>query len=52
MLLVSLGAFEDTSFESLNDLVSENTLKGIADMGFTHMTEIQHKSIKPLLEGR
>ncbi|XP_026570406.1 ATP-dependent RNA helicase DDX18 [Pseudonaja textilis] len=46
------GAFEDTSFESLNDLVSENTLKGIADMGFTHMTEIQHKSIKPLLEGR
>ncbi|ETE72588.1 ATP-dependent RNA helicase DDX18, partial [Ophiophagus hannah] len=45
-------AFEDTSFESLNDLVSENTLKGIADMGFTHMTEIQHKSIKPLLEGR
>ncbi|XP_015675771.1 ATP-dependent RNA helicase DDX18 [Protobothrops mucrosquamatus] len=46
------GAFEDTSFESLSDLVSENTLKGIADMGFTHMTEIQHKSIKPLLEGR
>ncbi|XP_020635273.3 ATP-dependent RNA helicase DDX18 [Pogona vitticeps] len=46
------GAFEDTSFASLSDLVSENTLKGIADMGFTHMTEIQHKSIKPLLEGR
>nr|XP_034985967.1 ATP-dependent RNA helicase DDX18 [Zootoca vivipara] len=46
------GAFEDTSFASLNGLVSENTLKGIADMGFTHMTEIQHKSIKPLVEGR
>ncbi|XP_053899983.1 ATP-dependent RNA helicase DDX18 isoform X2 [Malaclemys terrapin pileata] len=46
------GAFEDTSFASLSDLVSENTLKGITDMGFTHMTEIQHKSIKPLLEGR
>ncbi|XP_066488940.1 ATP-dependent RNA helicase DDX18 isoform X1 [Tiliqua scincoides] len=46
------GAFEDTSFTSLSDLVSENTLKGIGDMGFTHMTEIQHKSIKPLLEGR
>ncbi|XP_063144792.1 ATP-dependent RNA helicase DDX18 [Candoia aspera] len=46
------GAFEDTSFASLNGLVSENTLKGVADMGFTHMTEIQHKSIKPLLEGR
>ncbi|KAH0621346.1 hypothetical protein JD844_022517 [Phrynosoma platyrhinos] len=46
------GAFEDTSFASLKGLVSENTLKGITDMGFTHMTEIQHKSIKPLLDGR
>ncbi|POI36188.1 hypothetical protein CIB84_000060 [Bambusicola thoracicus] len=46
------GAFEDNSFTSLAGLVSENTLKGIGDMGFTHMTEIQHKSIKPLLEGR
>lgn len=46
------GAFEDNSFASLAGLVSENTLKGINDMGFTHMTEIQHKSIKPLLEGR
>ncbi|NXK54828.1 DDX18 helicase, partial [Chauna torquata] len=46
------GAFEDNSFNSLAGLVSENTLKGINDMGFTHMTEIQHKSIKPLLEGR
>ncbi|XP_064420040.1 ATP-dependent RNA helicase DDX18 isoform X2 [Latimeria chalumnae] len=46
------GAFEDTSFTSLADLVSENTLKGITEMGFTHMTEIQHKSIRPLLEGR
>ncbi|XP_057286318.1 ATP-dependent RNA helicase DDX18 [Pezoporus wallicus] len=46
------GAFEDNSFTSLASVVSENTLKGINDMGFTHMTEIQHKSIKPLLEGR
>jgi len=46
------GAFEDNSFTSLAGLVSENTLKGISDMGFTHMTEIQHKSIKPLVEGR
>ncbi|XP_029461206.1 ATP-dependent RNA helicase DDX18 isoform X2 [Rhinatrema bivittatum] len=46
------GAFEDTSFASLADLISENTLKGIAEMGFAHMTEIQHKSIRPLLEGR
>ncbi|XP_041662595.1 ATP-dependent RNA helicase DDX18 [Cheilinus undulatus] len=46
------GAFEDTSFASLAELVSENTLKAVKDMGFTHMTEIQHKSIRPLLEGR
>ncbi|XP_069717613.1 ATP-dependent RNA helicase DDX18 isoform X2 [Phaenicophaeus curvirostris] len=46
------GAFEDNSFTSLASIVSENTLKGVKDMGFTHMTEIQHKSIKPLLEGR
>uniref|UniRef100_A0A8C4S5N8 ATP-dependent RNA helicase n=1 Tax=Erpetoichthys calabaricus TaxID=27687 RepID=A0A8C4S5N8_ERPCA len=46
------GAFEDSSFSSLSDMVSENTLKGIKDMGFEQMTEIQHKSIRPLLEGR
>ncbi|XP_076603908.1 ATP-dependent RNA helicase DDX18 [Chaetodon auriga] len=46
------GAFEDTSFASLAGLVSENTLKGVKEMGFEHMTEIQHKSIRPLLEGR
>lgn len=47
-----LGAFEDTAFSSLADLVNENTLKAITDMGFIHMTEIQHKTIRPLLEGR
>ncbi|KAG7254921.1 hypothetical protein CRUP_005622, partial [Coryphaenoides rupestris] len=46
------GAFEDTTFESLSALVSENTLKAVKEMGFEHMTEIQHKSIRPLLEGR
>ncbi|XP_028820296.1 ATP-dependent RNA helicase DDX18 isoform X1 [Denticeps clupeoides] len=46
------GAFEDKSFVSLADLVSENTLRGVKDMGFEHMTEIQHKTIRPLLEGR
>ncbi|XP_008053041.1 ATP-dependent RNA helicase DDX18 isoform X1 [Carlito syrichta] len=46
------GAFEDTSFTSLTDLVNENTLKAIQEMGFTNMTEIQHKSVRPLLEGR
>ncbi|KAJ8350580.1 hypothetical protein SKAU_G00257100 [Synaphobranchus kaupii] len=46
------GAFEDTSFASLDGAVSENTLKAVKAMGFEHMTEIQHKSIRPLLEGR
>ncbi|XP_053527794.1 ATP-dependent RNA helicase DDX18 [Artibeus jamaicensis] len=46
------GAFEDTSFASLSNLVNENTLKAIKEMGFTNMTEIQHKSVRPLLEGR
>ncbi|XP_006895196.1 PREDICTED: ATP-dependent RNA helicase DDX18-like [Elephantulus edwardii] len=46
------GAFEDTSFTSLSSLVNENTLKAIKEMGFTNMTEIQHKSIRPLLQGR
>lgn len=32
--------------------VCDNTLKGIEDMGFTKMTEIQAKAIPPLLEGR
>ncbi|XP_059560639.1 ATP-dependent RNA helicase DDX18 isoform X4 [Myotis daubentonii] len=46
------GAFEDTSFASLSNLVNENTLRAIKEMGFTNMTEIQHKSVRPLLEGR
>ncbi|XP_051567053.1 ATP-dependent RNA helicase DDX18 isoform X1 [Myxocyprinus asiaticus] len=46
------GAFEDRSFASLAEMVSENTLKGVKEMGFDTMTEIQHKTIRPLLEGR
>ncbi|KAM9039614.1 ATP-dependent RNA helicase DDX18 [Sarcophilus harrisii] len=46
------GSFEDTSFTSLSNMVNENTLKAITEMGFTNMTAIQHKSIRPLLEGR
>uniref|UniRef100_A0A0K8T9N4 ATP-dependent RNA helicase n=1 Tax=Lygus hesperus TaxID=30085 RepID=A0A0K8T9N4_LYGHE len=42
----------DTSFSSLEGKVSEATLNGIKDMGFTNMTEIQAKAIPPLLEGR
>ena len=40
------------SFSSLAGLVSDKTLKAIEEMGFTDMMEIQHKSIRPLLEGR
>eukprot|EP00118_Oscarella_pearsei_P001888 m.8803 g.8803 ORF g.8803 m.8803 type:complete len:571 (+) comp20867_c0_seq1:44-1756(+) len=43
---------DETTFASLAPLVSEKTLKAVQDMGFTHMTEIQQKSIRPLLEGR
>uniref|UniRef100_A0A8C0PNF5 ATP-dependent RNA helicase n=1 Tax=Canis lupus familiaris TaxID=9615 RepID=A0A8C0PNF5_CANLF len=52
LLLGLTGAFEDTSFASLSDLVNENTLKAIKELGFTNITEIQHKSIRPLLEDR
>ncbi|XP_007541624.1 ATP-dependent RNA helicase DDX18 [Poecilia formosa] len=46
------GAFEDTSFASLTGLVGDHILRAIKEMGFEHMTEIQHKTIRPLLEGR
>ena len=39
-------------FKSLKDKVSDLTLKAIEEMGFTTMTEIQSKTIEPLLEGR
>uniref|UniRef100_A0A3B3TR33 ATP-dependent RNA helicase n=1 Tax=Poecilia latipinna TaxID=48699 RepID=A0A3B3TR33_9TELE len=44
-------AFEDTSFASLTGLVGDHILRAIKEMGFEHMTEIQHKTIRPLLEG-
>ncbi|XP_060067699.1 uncharacterized protein LOC132547910 isoform X2 [Ylistrum balloti] len=46
------GILSDTSFTSLEGKVSEQTMKGIQDMGFTHMTEIQAQTIPHLLEGR
>lgn len=42
----------DNSFETLRGKVGEATLKAISEMGFSKMTEIQAKSIPPLLEGR
>lgn len=47
-----LEVASDRSFSSLEGHVCEQTLKGIADMGFTTMTEIQARCIPPLLEGR
>ena len=47
-----LSILTDRSFKSLEGKVCDLSLKGIADMGFTHMTEIQAKSIPFLLEGR
>uniref|UniRef100_A0A915EL99 ATP-dependent RNA helicase n=1 Tax=Ditylenchus dipsaci TaxID=166011 RepID=A0A915EL99_9BILA len=41
----------DVDFDSLQGKVSANTLKAIEDMGFSKMTEIQAKSIEPLLQG-
>ncbi|XP_076067018.1 putative ATP-dependent RNA helicase pitchoune isoform X2 [Oratosquilla oratoria] len=40
------------SFESLQESVSEETMKAIEEMGFKDMTEIQAKAIPKLLEGR
>ncbi|XP_037943473.1 probable ATP-dependent RNA helicase pitchoune [Teleopsis dalmanni] len=42
----------DRSFASLKGILTEATLKAILDMGFTDMTEIQSKSLPPLLRGR
>jgi len=39
-------------FTSLREHVSEFTLKGIEEMNFKEMTEIQYKTIMPLLSGR
>jgi len=49
---VAMRVSADTSFKSLEGAICESTMKGVSDMGFTHMTEIQAKTIPPLLEGR
>ncbi|KAL7730372.1 hypothetical protein ACLKA6_016608 [Drosophila palustris] len=43
---------DDRSFASLKGAVSEATLRAIEEMGFSEMTEIQAKSLTPLLKGR
>ena len=52
-----VGILSDKSFSGLGEAlgdggISEATLKGITDMGFTHMTDIQARTIPQLLEGR
>lgn len=49
---VALEILSNCTFESLKDKVCELTLRGISDMGFSTLTEIQARSIPPLLEGR
>ncbi|XP_063975725.1 probable ATP-dependent RNA helicase pitchoune [Diachasmimorpha longicaudata] len=49
---VGLDVANNPAFSSLKGKVCEQTLKGIEDMGFTNMTEIQARAIPPLLEGR
>jgi hypothetical protein len=41
---------KDTSFASLS--LTEHTAKAIEEMGFTNMTEVQARTIPPLLAGR
>lgn len=49
---IGLEILSECTFDSLRNKVCELTLKGIADMGFVTLTEIQARSIPPLLEGR
>merc|ERR1719508_548605 len=49
---LGVGILSDKSFSSLAPSVSEATLQGCEDMGFTNMTEIQAQTIPHLLEGR
>lgn len=43
---------ERVPFSALQGRVSEKTLSAVAQMGFTHMTEVQSRCIPVLLEGR
>ena len=49
---IALQVLSDSRFTTLEGKVCESTLKGISDMGFTEMTEIQARCIPALLEGR
>lgn len=40
------------AFDDLKDKVSDKTLNAVREMNFSHMTEIQSKSIPHLIEGK
>ncbi len=48
----SLAPEARKTFASIADKLSEGSVKALADMGFTTMTEIQSKTIEHLLEGK
>ncbi|CAK5076418.1 unnamed protein product [Meloidogyne enterolobii] len=48
---ISSSILTDITFRSFEGRVAAATLNAIDDMGFTRMTEIQARSIPPLLEG-
>lgn len=50
--LVIKSLLSNHTFNDLKNVLSENTLKAIEDLEFTHMTEIQSKTIPHLLEGK
>jgi len=47
-----MGILSDKSFASMSEALSKATMQGVADMGFTHMTDIQARSLPHLLEGK
>uniref|UniRef100_A0A183CME2 ATP-dependent RNA helicase n=1 Tax=Globodera pallida TaxID=36090 RepID=A0A183CME2_GLOPA len=51
-MLLKSSILTDIRFSSFQGRVSETTLKAVEEMGFERMTEIQAKSIPPLLEGK
>ncbi|KAH9639394.1 hypothetical protein HF086_002083 [Spodoptera exigua] len=49
---LSDGILSNQKFSELEGKVCEQTLKSIKDMGYTTMTEIQAKTLPPLLDGK
>lgn len=52
LISVPFNPLEKKAFRSLENEISEETLKAVDDMGFVTMTHIQERSIPFLLGGR